>query len=113
MLVERPLFGLGGFADAVFDGSVLDRDEAPRLLVGAAGRGACGPQALFDDRPWHLRRRVIADGAATSRSSANAFAAATRSSSVIDGIGGRAMVGALCIIGSGRAQCACARTIAG
>ena len=42
MRVELALFGFGGRADPSLGGRVLHRDEAPGLLVGAAGRaGRC------------------------------------------------------------------------
>jgi hypothetical protein len=56
MGVELPLFLFRGLAQAPPQRHVVarDRDEVPRLQVGAAGRRTGGADRVLDDRPRHL-----------------------------------------------------------
>ena len=52
VMIELVLFLLRFRTHPAFDCRIAGRDEVPRLHIGAAGRGACRPQALFN----HLAR---------------------------------------------------------
>jgi len=53
LLVEQPLFALGGLADALLRVVVGDDDERPRLLVRAGWRRPGDAQRVLDQLPRH------------------------------------------------------------
>ena len=66
VLVELALLDLGSFADSALRLGSADDDEVPGLQVGAARRGAGGPERGLDQVARHGPVRVVAYGAAAA-----------------------------------------------